>query len=161
MFYVHEFQKEFYKIKEIASLLNKSKVTIFNYGNQGKIKITKLNDKFSIVMKEDLLKYLESNDLLYKNKILKDKIIFLISSESEVIEMLNKLSIDKNLEIINSVIENERFKLISSITDNSVKALYIYSEDLLSVEFFNLIKNLCRINSTEINIFKRKEDVQK
>ena len=64
MYRVSDFKKNFYKVHEVAEILGVTTKTIRNYDRDGKIKTCRTDGNHRIVMRDDLLEFLQEKGVL-------------------------------------------------------------------------------------------------
>lgn len=67
MYQVTDFTKNAYRVKEVADLLGTTPQTIRNYDKQGLIKTARNDGNQRIIMREDLIEFLDKKGLVFNN----------------------------------------------------------------------------------------------
>ena len=69
MYRVSDFKKNFYKVHEVAEILGVTTKTIRNYDRDGKIKTCRTDGNHRIVMRDDLLEFLQEKGVLVDDTV--------------------------------------------------------------------------------------------
>ena len=169
-----DFTKPAYKTAEIMKILNISYSTIKNYDKQGKLPIQRTETGRRIVLKEDLLNYLNSLGMLVNDEeTTKHDVIYarVSSNEQKIKGDLDKQAmflIEHCKDLINPVILKEvgsglndkRKKiqeLIRMVENNEVNRVFITYRDKLTKVGFHYLETIFKLHDVEIIVAKDQE----
>lgn len=169
-----DFTKPAYKTAEIMKILNVSYSTIKNYDKQGKLPIKRTETGRRIVLKEDLINYLDSLKMLvHDDKITKHDVIYVRVSSNEqktngdldrqtmfLIENCNDLQKPIVLKEVGSGLNDKRKKiqeLIHMVENNKVNRVFVTYRDRLTRFGFYYIESMFKSHGVEIVVVKDKD----
>lgn len=169
-----DFTKFAYKTAEIMKILNISYSTIKNYDKQGKLPICRTETGRRIVLREDLLNYLDSLGMLIDNeKITKHDVIYARVSSNEqkakggldrqalfLMEHCNDLINPVILKEVGSGLNDNRKKiqeLIRMVENNEVNRVFVTYRDRLARFGFHYLEAIFKFHGVEIVVVKDQE----
>lgn len=180
MFKISDFKKTMYRTGEVAQILGVTPKTIQNYDRLGKLKVCRSDGNRRVVMREDLIAYLEEKGLLYNdgNDKRVDVIYARVSSHDQkkhgdldrqvlfLIEHGEDLRNPVILKEVGSGLNDQRKqlqKLLVMVGNHEVRNVYITYKDRLTRFGFHYLETLFRSCGTQIIIqkdVKAEKDVQ-
>ena len=169
-----DFTKPAYKTAEIMKILNISYSTIKNYDKQGKLPIQRTETGRRIVLREDLLNYLDSLGILVNDEeTAKHDVIYARVSSNEqkikgdldrqaifLMENYHDLQKPIILKEVGSGLNDKRKKiqeLIRMVENNEVNRVFVISRDRLTRVGFHYLETMFKLHSVEIVIAKDEE----
>lgn len=177
MYKSSDFKKEAYKTNEIMRILNVSYGTINNYDKQQVIKFTRGPKGRRLVYRDDLLNYLDSKGLLYRddreNK--RDVIYARVSSADQkehgdldrqalfLIENVNGLNNPLVLKEVGSGLNDKRpklQKLIQMVLNDEVSNVYVTYKDRLTRFGFQYLETVFSAKGVSIIVVKDKKETK-
>lgn len=180
MFKISDFKKTMYRTGEVAQILGVTPKTIQNYDRLGKLKVCRSDGNRRVIMREDLIAYLEEKGLLYNDANDKkvDVIYARVSSHDQkkhgdldrqvlfLIEHSEDLRNPVILKEVGSGLNDQRKqlqKLLVMVGNHEVRNVYITYKDRLTRFGFHYLETLFRSCGTQIIIqkdVKAEKDVQ-
>lgn len=162
-----DFAKPAYKTAEIMKILNISYSTVKNYDKQGKLPIQRTETGRRIVLKEDLLNYLNSLGMLINDeeRTKHDVIYARVSSNEQkakgdldrqtmfLMENCHDLQKPIILKEVGSGLNDKRKKiqeLIRMVENNEVNRVFVTSRDRLTRVGFHYIETMFKLHGVEI-----------
>ena len=162
-----DFTKPAYKTAEIMKILNISYSTVKNYDKQGKLPIQRTETGRRIVLKEDLLNYLNSLGMLINDeeRTKHDVIYARVSSNEQkakgdldrqamfLMENCHDLQKPIILKEVGSGLNDKRKKiqeLIRMVENNEVNRVFVTSRDRLTRVGFHYIETMFKLHGVEI-----------
>lgn len=179
MYKSSEFTKGFYKTGEVLELLDISYDKFRYYDKTNRIKIKRSEKGRRIILREDLLDFLDEMKMLYRDdkdfeKIEKYDVIYARVSTGDqashgdldrqisfIVENVKELRNPLILKEIGSGLNDKRpklLKLLNLVMDNKVNKIYITYKDRLTRFGFNYLENICNKFNVKINVIK--DDIQ-
>ncbi len=178
MYKVSEFQKEYYKPKDVANYLNVSVRTVQNYGDSGVLSVERTSSDRRIISRESLLKYLDNVGMLYDDtsEFLKNKKIVVYARVSsyeqktkgdldrQALILVENLTDTSNLEILKEVgsgLNDKRpklLKLIRMVLNDEVREIHITYRDRLTRFGFNYLQEMCNQKDVKISVLRTAKD---
>lgn len=169
-----DFTKPAYKTAEIMEMLNISYSTIKNYDKQGKLPIKRTETGRRIVLKEDLINYLDSLKMLvHDDKITKHDVIYARVSSNEqkakgdldrqtmfLMENCQDLQNPIVFKEVGSGLNDKRKKiheLIHMVENNKVNRVFVTYRDRLTRFGFYYIESMFKSHGVEIVVVKDKD----
>lgn len=169
-----DFTKPAYKTAEIMEMLNISYSTIKNYDKQGKLPIKRTETGRRIVLKEDLINYLDSLKMLvHDDKITKHDVIYARVSSNEqkakgdldrqtmfLMENCQDLQNPIVFKEVGSGLNDKRKKiqeLIHMVENNKVNRVFVTYRDRLTRFGFYYIESMFKAHGVEIVVVKDKD----
>lgn len=173
MYKKSDFIKPAYKTAEIMKILNVSYSTIKNYDKQGKLPIKRTETGRRVVLREDLLNYLDSLKILVHNdKTAKYDVIYVRVSSNEqktngdldrqtmfLIENCNDLQKPIVLKEVGSGLNDKRKKiqeLIRMVENNEVNRVFVTYRDRLTRFGFHYLESMFKAHGVEIVVVNDK-----
>ena len=152
-----DFSKSLYKTKDIMQILNISYPTVKNYDKNGKLKFNRTESGRRVVFREDLLDYLDSIGMLYRdmNEEKRDVLYARVSSNEQkakgdldrqvafLIEHVHDLYKPIVLKEVGSGFDDERFcvqELMKLVMDNKVRRVFVVDEARLAKCGYHYLK---------------------
>lgn len=170
MYRVSDFNKEFYKTGEAAKIIGVTPLTIMNYDKSGKLKIYRTETNRRIVMREDLIAFLDKLGLIVHDDYSKKDVIYSRVSSHEqkekgdldrqvlfLVENIRDLHNPVILKEVGSGLNDRRPKLlqlISMVMNDEVSRVYITYKDRLTRFGFNYLETIFRMKNVEIIVVK-------
>ena len=169
-----DFTKPAYKTAEIMEMLNVSYSTIKNYDKQGKLPIKRTETGRRIVLKEDLLNYLDSLKMLvHDDETIKHDVIYARVSSNEqkakgdldrqtmfLMENCQDLQNPIVFKEVGSGLNDKRKKiqeLIHMVENNKVNRVFVTYRDRLTRFGFYYIESMFKAHGVEIVVVKDKD----
>ena len=169
-----DFTKPAYKTAEIMEILNISYSTVKNYDKQGKLPIQRTETGRRIVLKEDLLNYLDSLGMLVNDeeRIKHDVIYARVSSNEQkakgdldrqamfLMENCHDLQKPIILKEVGSGLNDKRKKiqeLIRMVENNEVNRVFVTSQDRLTRVGFHYLETTFKLHGVEIVVANDEE----
>lgn len=166
--------KESYKSSDVASLLNVHIRTVQNWDRQGSLKFKRTTTGRRVVFRDDLIKYLDLQGLIYNDdKINKVDVIYARVSSNEqknkgdlnkqilsIVESVKDLQNPVILKEVGSGLNDKRKQfqnLINMVLDNKVSRIFVTYKDRLTRFGFNYIDTICKKMNVKIIILNDKE----
>ena len=166
-----DFIKPTYKTAEIIEILNISYSTIKNYDKQGKLPIQSTKTGRRVVLKEDLLNYLNSLKMLvHDDETTKHDVIYARVSSNEqktkgyldkqamfLMENCHDLQKPIILKEVGSGLNDKRKKiqeLIHMVENNEVNRVFVTYRDRLTRFGFHYLESMFKAHDVEIVIMK-------
>lgn len=175
MYRSSEFTKGFYKTGEVLKLLDISYDKFRYYDKTNRIKIKRSEKGRRIILREDLLDFLDEMKMLYRDdkkleEIEKYDIIYArVSTRDQanhgdldrqalfIVENVKELKNPLILKEIGSGLNDNRpklLKLLNLVMDNKVNKIYITYRDRLTRFGFNYLETICNKFNVEIKVIK-------
>lgn len=175
MYQVTDFTKNAYRVKEVADLLGTTPQTIRNYDKQGLIKTARNDGNQRIIMREDLIKFLDNKGLVVNNAddTKHDVIYARVSSHDQkrggdldrqvtfLVENANSLHNPVILKEVGSGLNDNRKqlqKLLKMVCNNEVRNVYVTYKDRLTRFGFNYLETMFLAHNVNIIIVKDKNE---
>ena len=169
-----DFTKPAYKTAEIMEILNISYSTIKNYDKQGKLPIKRTETGRRVVLREDLLNYLDSlKMLIHDDETTKHDVIYARVSSNEqktkgdldrqamfLMENCHDLQKPIILKEVGSGLNDKRKKiqeLIHMVENNEVNRVFVTYRDRLTRFGFHYLESIFKAHSVEIIVVKDKD----
>lgn len=169
-----DFTKPAYKTAEIMEILNISYSTIKNYDKQGKLPIQRTETGRRVVLREDLLNYLDSLKMLvHDDKATKHDVIYArVSSNGQktkgdldrqamfLMENCHDLINPVILKEVGSGLNDKRKKiqeLIRMVENNEVNRVFVTYRDRLTRFGFHYLETMFKSHGVEIVVVKDQE----
>lgn len=169
-----DFTKPAYKTAEIMEILNISYSTIKNYDKQGKLSIQRTETGRRIVLREDLLNYLDSlKMLIHDDETTKHDVIYARVSSNEqktkgdldrqamfLMENCHDLQKPIILKEVGSGLNDKRKKiqeLIRMVENNEVNRVFVTYRDRLTRFGFHYLESMFKAHGVEIIVVKDKD----
>jgi putative resolvase len=171
MFKKSEFTKKQYKSGEVGKYLGLTPTTIRTYANDGRLKFTRTEKNYRVMIKEDLVEYLDQKGLIVDDtqEFKRDIIYARVSSQRQKTkgdldrQVLNIIenSISYNLKSpiifkeVGSGLNDSRkelSKIIDMVLDNKVNRIFIMYKDRLTRFGFDYLNKICKHYKVEIII---------
>lgn len=166
MFREQDFTKLAYKPKDVARLLGVTYQTVRNYDLDGRLKTKRTEGDRRIIMREDLLEYLDSLGLLVRDKKEKRDVLYArISSheqkrkgdlERQAVFLMEHVSDLQNpvvLQEVGSGLNDNRpklQKLLKMAMDGEVSRVFVTYKDRLTRFGFNYLKAVFEAHGVEL-----------
>ena len=167
MYKSSEFTKLSYRTGEVADLLGVTRRTVQNYAEDGRLRTHKTQTNRRIVMREDLLAYLDEQGLLEHDADTRRDVIYArsdidgqdgaIETDRQVSAIVTTVSELKNHMVICdcgvSADDDTRqgfCKILDMVKNRSVRRVYIVRKDILSGVSFRTLKTMFAGYGTEI-----------
>ena len=175
MYQVTDFTKNAYRVKEVADLLGTTPQTIRNYDKQGLIKTARNDGNQRIIMREDLIEFLDKKGLVFNNTddTKRDVIYARVSSHDQkrggdldrqvtfLVENANSLHNPVILKEVGSGLDDKRKqlqKLLKMVCNNEVRNVYVTYKDRLTRFGFNYLETMFLFHNVNIIIVKDKNE---
>lgn len=178
MYKVSDFQKDYYKPKDVANYLNVTVRTVQNYGKSGVLQVERTSNDRRIISKESLLNYLDSVGMLYddSSEIQKERKIVVyarVSSHEQKVKgdldrqaltLVENLTDTSNLEILKEVgsgLNDKRpklLKLIRMVLNDEVREIHVTYKDRLTRFGFNYLQEICTQKDVKICVLRTTKD---
>ncbi len=169
-----DFTKPAYKTAEIMEILNISYSTIKNYDKQGKLLIRRTETGRRVVLREDLLNYLDSLEILvHDDETIKHDVIYARVSSNEqktkgdldrqamfLMENCRDLQKPIILKEVGSGLNDKREKiqeLIHMVENNEVNRVFVTCRDRLTRFGFYYLESMFKAHGVEIIVVKDKD----
>lgn len=169
-----DFTKPAYKTAEIMKILNISYSTIKNYDKQGKLLIKRTETGRRVVLREDLLNYLDSLEILvHDDETIKHDVIYARVSSNEqktkgdldrqamfLMENCRDLQKPIILKEVGSGLNDKREKiqeLIHMVENNEVNRVFVTCRDRLTRFGFYYLESMFKAHGVEIVVVKDKD----
>jgi predicted site-specific integrase-resolvase len=167
-----DFTKKIYKPKELVDILGVSHSTVRKYDAEGKLPVKRTETNRRIVLREDLLSYLDSQGLLYREdeRLLKADVVYVRVSSHEqkakgdldrqalyLIEHVPNLINPVILREVGSGLNDKReqlHKLINMVMSGKVNNVYVTYRDRLTRFGYHYLEAAFRSVGTEILVMK-------
>ncbi len=175
MYHISEFNKNFYKPKEVAEYYGVVSRTISKYCQNGRIKATLLDTGRRVISKEELIRILDERKLInYEPRKKQDVIYARVSThkqknrgdlERQINTCLSYAATKnpKDLKVFKEVgsglndNRKELLKLIKKVLGGEIDRIFITYKDRLTRFGFNYLKTICDYNKTNIVIISDEE----
>lgn len=175
MYKSSEFTKGFYKTGEVLKLLDISYDKFRYYDKTNRIKIKRTEKGRRIILREDLLNFLDEMKMLYRDdkdfkETEKYDIIYARVSTGDqashgdldrqvlfVVENVKELKNPLILKEVGSGLNDNRpklLKVLNLVMDNKVNKIYITYKDRLTRFGFNYLETICNKFNVEIKVIK-------
>ena len=174
MYKPSDFTKSSYKTGEVAEILNVTNKTIINYDKQGKLKVCRSETNRRVVLRDDLLQYLDSLGLLEKEETSKVDVIYARVSSNEqktkgdldrqalfLMENVSDLKNPTVLKEIGSGLNDKRKKLqelIQMVMAGKVNRVFVTYKDRLTRFGFHYLETMFKCKNVEIVVLKDKNN---
>ena len=174
MYKKSDFTKPAYKTAEIMEILNISYSTVKNYDKQGKLPIQRTETGRRVVLREDLLNYLDSLGMLINDEErIKHDVIYARVSFNEqktkgdldrqamfLMENCHDLQKPIILKEVGSGLNDKRKKiqeLIRMVENNEVNRVFVTYRDRLTRVGFHYLESMFNAHGVEIVVTKDEE----
>ena len=171
MYKSSDFTKPLYKTKDIMEILGVSYPTINNYDKNGKIKFNRTGSGRRVVFREDLLDYLDSIGVLYKDMDFqkRDVIYARVSSNEQktkgdldrqvtfLLENVNDLYKPIVLKEVGSGLNDKRPKiqeLIRLVLDGKINRVFVTYRDRLTRFGYHYMEKILSYHGVPIIVVK-------
>ena len=175
MYKISDFTKNFYRVKETADIIGVTPKTLRIYDKEGKLKTARTEGKHRIIMKEDLIDFLDKKGLIVKdednNK--KDVIYVRVSSHDQkrggdldrqalfLIENTDGMRNPIVLKEVGSGLNDKRQqlqKLLKMVCNNEVRNVYVTYKDRLTRFGFSYLETVFLAHNVNIIVVKDKKE---
>lgn len=167
MININDLTNELYTMQDVASILEVTPRTITNYCLQDKIPYILTEGKQKRIKKQDLINYLQQQNLLITLDKVKDNLYDVIFARTEISSQKLKRQIEKicvriiNLNLRNVLILSEIYnnsyepsqnfqKLLSMIVKKQIRRIFFLRSEILLRNEYNILKGLCKDNNVRI-----------
>ena len=171
MYKVSDFTKTAYRTGEAAKILGNTTRTIQNYDKLGKLKVCRTEGNRRVIMREDLIKYLDDKGLIYDDTNSKrhDVIYARVSSNEQkqsgdldrqalyLVENAKDIQNPIILKEVGSGLNDKRKqlqKLLDMISNHEVRNVYITYKDRLTRFGFNYLETMFNACGTSIIVLQ-------
>ncbi len=171
MYKVSDFTKTAYRTGEAAKILGITTRTIQNYDKLGKLKVCRTEGNRRVIMREDLIKYLDDKGLIYDDTSSKrhDVIYARVSSNEQkqsgdldrqalyLVENAKDIQNPIILKEVGSGLNDKRKqlqKLLVMISNHEVRNVYITYKDRLTSFGFNYLETMFNACGTSIIVLQ-------
>ena len=171
MYKVSDFTKTAYRTGEAAKILGITTRTIQNYDKLGKLKVCRTEGNRRVIMREDLIKYLDDKGLIYDDTNSKrhDVIYARVSSNEQkqsgdldrqalyLVENAKDIQNPIILKEVGSGLNDKRKqlqKLLDMISNHEVRNVYITYKDRLTRFGFNYLETMFNACGTSIIVLQ-------
>ena len=171
MYKVSDFTKTAYRTGEAAKILGITTRTIQNYDKLGKLKVCRTEGNRRVIMREDLIKYLDDKGLIYDDTNSKrhDVIYARVSSNEQkqsgdldrqalyLVENAKDIQNPIILKEVGSGLNDKRKqlqKLLDMISNQEVRNVYITYKDRLTRFGFNYLETMFNACGTSIIVLQ-------
>lgn len=171
MYKVSDFTKTAYRTGEAAKILGITTRTIQNYDKLGKLKVCRTEGNRRVIMREDLIKYLDDKGLIYDDTNSKrhDVIYARVSSNEQkqsgdldrqalyLVENAKDIQNPIILKEVGSGLNDKRKqlqKLLVMISNHEVRNVYITYKDRLTRFGFNYLETMFNACGTSIIVLQ-------
>ncbi len=171
MYKVSDFTKTAYRTGEAAKILGITTRTIQNYDKLGKLKVCRTEGNRRVIMREDLIKYLDDKGLIYDDTNSKrhDVIYARVSSNEQkqsgdldrqalyLVENAKDIQNPIILKEVGSGLNDKRKqlqKLLGMISNQEVRNVYITYKDRLTRFGFNYLETMFNACGTSIIVLQ-------
>ncbi len=171
MYHSTDFTKQAYRVKEVADLLGTTPQTIRNYDKQGLIRTARNDGNQRIIMRDDLIKFLDKKGLIVNNDEdnKKDVIYARVSSHDQrrggdldrqalfIIENTYGIRNPVILKEVGSGLNDKRKqiqKLIQMVCNNEVRNVYVTYKDRLTRFGYHYLETVFLAHNVNIIIVK-------
>ena len=171
MYKVSDFTKTAYRTGEAAKILGITTRTIQNYDKLGKLKVCRTEGNRRVIMREDLIKYLDDKGLIYDDTNSKrhDVIYARVSSNEQkqsgdldrqalyLVENAKDIQNPIILKEVGSGLNDKRKqlqKLLGMISNHEVRNVYITYKDRLTRFGFNYLETMFNACGTSIIVLQ-------
>lgn len=175
MYKATDFTKNAYRVKEVADLLGTTTQTIRNYDKQGIIKTIRNNGNQRIIMRDDLISFLDNKGLILNNKedIKRDVVYARVSSHDQkkhgdldrqamfLIENAKDIRNPIILKEVGSGLNDKRKqlqKLLKMVCNNEIRNVFVTYRDRLTRFGFSYLETMFLAHNTQIIIVKDKKE---
>lgn len=166
-----DFKKSAYKTGEVAEILNLSTKSIQSYDKQGKLKVCRSSTNRRMILRDDLLNFLDNQGLLYRDDMNTrvDVIYARVSSHEQkqkgdldrqalyLMESVSDLVNPVVLKEVGSGLNDKRpllLKLINMVVNNEVNRVFITYRDRLTRFGYNYLEEVFRHFGVSIIVVK-------
>ena len=175
MFKVSDFDKQVYKTGDVAKILGVTNKTIQNYVNEGKLKVGRNPGNRRVIVRDDLLQFLEEKGLLYddtqKDKV--DVIYARVSSHDQknhgdldrqalfLVEHIHDLHNPLILKEVGSGLNDNRKqlqKLLEMVCQGKVRNVYVTFKDRLTRFGFRYLETVFAAHGTSIIVVRDEKE---
>lgn len=171
-----ELTKPFYKTGEVAKYLNISVRGVEQQCDRGVIQNTRTDKNHRRISREELIRLLKKDGLLYEDDANRCDVIYArvsthkqksrgdLDRQIEAITLFTAFKEPKNLTVLSDVGSglNDNRKglntLLQMVMEDKVNRIFISSPDRLTRFGFNYLKNVCDFHRTEIVVVASEED---
>jgi excisionase family DNA binding protein len=180
MYKVSDFDKQFYRVHEVAVILGLSDKTIREYDKAGVLKAERTEGNQRHFSKNEIIKYLDERNLLIhdEEENRRDVIYVRVSTIEQakqgdldrqalfIIENIEDLKNPLILKEIGNGLDDTRPKLVellSKVSNNEIRNVYIANKDKLTRFGFEYLKTFFNLHGTQIitvknNIIKKTQE---
>ena len=171
MYQVSNFTKNAYRVHEVAKILGVTTKTIRNYDNDGKLKTCRTEGNQRIILRDDLIAFLQEKQLLVDNteNQKRDVIYVRVSSHDQkkggdldrqamfLIENAPNLINPLVLKEVGSGLNDKRpnlQKLLTMVCKNEVRNVYVTYKDRLTRFGFHYLESMFLAHNVNIIVVK-------
>lgn len=171
MYKVSDFKKASYRVNEVAKILGVTTKTIRNYDEEGKIKTCRTEGNHRLIMKEDLIAFLDKKGLIIDDTInqKRDIIYARVSSHAQkkngdldrqvlfLVENIPNLMHPLILKDVGSGLNEKRTnfqKLLTMVCKNEVQNVYVTYKDRLTRFGFYYLETIFLAHNVKIVVLK-------
>lgn len=175
MYQVTDFTKKAYRVKEVANFLGTTAQTIRNYDKQGLIKTARNDGNQRIILRNDLIEFLDNKGLIVHNEIdNKNDIIYArVSSHDQkrggdldrqalfLIENAKDIRNPIILKEVGSGLNDKRKqlqKLLKMVCNNEVRNVYVTYKDRLTRFGYHYLETMFLAHNVNIIVVKDKDN---
>lgn len=169
-----DFTKPLYRTKDIMEILNISYPTVKNYDKNGKLKFSRTETGRRVVFREDLLEYLDSIGVLYRDtdNEKRDVLYARVSSNEQktkgdldrqvafLLENVNDLHNPLVLKEVGSGLNDKRSKvqeLIKLVLDGKINRVFVTYKDRLTRFGYHYLEAIFAYHGVTIVVVKDEE----
>ena len=174
MFRTSDFKKTYYRTGEVAKILHVTNRTILNYDYTGKLKFSRTEGNRRVMMREDLIAYLKSLDLIIDDEAdgRRDVIYARVSSHDQknhgdldrqalyLIENVSDLKNPLILKEVGSGLNDRRPKLnelISMVCADQVGRIFVTYRDRLTRFGYHYLETVCSAHHAQIIVLQDRQ----
>ncbi len=149
------------KYKEAIAILKVARPTLYNYVKKGKIRVKKINHSLLDYNEEDVFKVAGLTNTrscaVYARTLDSSK----IDSQVDIVTnfaISNGYVIDAVYKDVCNGFTLDRQglnKMIADLHSFKLKTIFILSKDVLSIDSFNTLKNICELNHCQIFVINK------
>ena len=175
MYQVTDFTKKAYRVKEVADFLGTTAQTIRNYDKQGLIKTARNDGNQRIILRNDLIEFLDNKGLIVHNEIdnKNDVIYARVSSHDQkrggdldrqalfLIENVKDIRNPIILKEVGSGLNDKRKqlqKLLKMVCNNEVRNVYVTYKDRLTRFGYHYLETMFLAHNVNIIVVKDKDN---
>ena len=175
MYQVTDFTKKAYRVKEVADFLGTTAQTIRNYDKQGLIKTARNDGNQRIILRNDLIEFLDNKGLIVHNEIdnKNDVIYTRVPSHDQkrggdldrqalfLIENVKDIRNPIILKEVGSGLNDKRKqlqKLLKMVCNNEVRNVYVTYKDRLTRFGYHYLETMFLAHNVNIIVVKDKDN---